>query len=471
MSEAVAGVSPVATAPLASRWRAAIARRFATYGGAPGARLVGVDIARGIAVLGMFVAHTASVDGFDWARPDTWLDIANGRSSILFATLAGVSIALISGRQVPLDGTALLQARMRILIRAVLIFALGGLLEFLGTPVAVILPMYALLFVLSLPFLRWKPWALFVLAGSLAITMPFAQLVLSSLIAERAGAGVIVDLFVTGVYPGMIWIVFVIVGLAIGRLDLGAVRVRVWLLLVGLVLAVVGYGIGAAADAAQPPTEFGSSGSWSSGSPSGSPGSSESSGSSSGSEIDIEEGVPADELDFDGLVCDRYDSTISCYPEGFFGEEGGESPGLDEPTFMEQVRSALTGLFTARAHSGTTVEVLASGGFALLVIALALLASTPRVLRWILFPVAAVGSMALTAYSGHIVALAILAYTDPGSDVLLVFTLTALIACSAWVLLIGRGPLERLLTRVSHRAAHIVTPRAVEESNHPIPRA
>ena len=83
----------------------------------------------------------------------------------------------------------------------------------------------------------------------------------------------------------------------------------------------------------------------------------------------------------------------------------------------------------------------------------------------------AFGSMALTAYSGHIVALAILAYTDPGNDVLLEFTLTALLVCSAWVLLLGRGPLERLLTWVSHRAARIATPRADEEINHPIPRA
>ncbi|BDZ43068.1 hypothetical protein GCM10025865_23670 [Paraoerskovia sediminicola] len=65
--------------------------------GGPG-RLVGLDVARGLAVLGMFAAHVGVVEG---ARGAGWLTIADGRSSILFAVVAGISIALVTGGAAP----------------------------------------------------------------------------------------------------------------------------------------------------------------------------------------------------------------------------------------------------------------------------------------------------------------------------------------------------------------------------------
>ena len=98
-------------------------------------RIVGIDVARGLAVLGMFGAHIGVTTPWDWTDPSTWLDVVNGRSSILFATLAGVSIAILSGRDHPVDGADLRAARIRILVRAAAIFLLGALLELLGTNV------------------------------------------------------------------------------------------------------------------------------------------------------------------------------------------------------------------------------------------------------------------------------------------------------------------------------------------------
>ncbi|HEY8589621.1 MAG TPA: hypothetical protein VIL55_08725, partial [Naasia sp.] len=51
-------------------------------------RIGGVDVARGVALLGMFVAHLLPGEG------ET---LADGRSSVLFATLAGVSLGLMTG--------------------------------------------------------------------------------------------------------------------------------------------------------------------------------------------------------------------------------------------------------------------------------------------------------------------------------------------------------------------------------------
>ena len=444
---------------------AQIARRLRGYGSPTSTRIIGVDVARGLAVLGMYGAHVGFTTSFNWANPATWTDVVNGRSSILFALLAGVSIAIISGRTEPLDGVDLLRARIRIFTRAVLIFAIGGLLEYLGTGVAVILPTYAALFVLSIPFLRWKPRALFVLAASIAVAMPFLVSFRPEIIWNEAGAlggGVIFELLVTGVYPGLIWMAFVLAGLAIGRLDLRALRVQVWLVLVGLVLAIVGYGIGAIGDAVLGVNGDSSSSSSSSSSLSGS-GSSE---SSTGEDIVT---VPGEEVDLSGLDCEIiFTDEYFCYdPNGPYAEEGppveDEKAGNDWALYFDY-----SYLWTARAHSGTPLEVIGSTGFAMVVLGLSLLATRPRAIRWILYPVASVGAMALTAYSVHIFAIAILGggvYDVTDNWQWLAFCVVALVLCSAWTILIGRGPLEQTLTRISHGAASITRPESPKDTH------
>ena len=113
-----------------------------------GDRVPGVDLARGLAILGMFAAHVG-VTSDDFSTGEGWLSLVHGRSSILFAVIAGVSLALVSGRRTPLTGVPALQARTRILVRAVLLLALAGLLDVLGTPVALILGFYAAYFAVS----------------------------------------------------------------------------------------------------------------------------------------------------------------------------------------------------------------------------------------------------------------------------------------------------------------------------------
>ena len=59
-------------------------------------RFTGLDAARGLAVLGMVVAHTAVLGLWD-ESPTAYLGFVHGRSSILFAMIAGISLALMSG--------------------------------------------------------------------------------------------------------------------------------------------------------------------------------------------------------------------------------------------------------------------------------------------------------------------------------------------------------------------------------------
>nr|WP_239522149.1 heparan-alpha-glucosaminide N-acetyltransferase domain-containing protein [Geodermatophilus sabuli] len=346
-------------------------------------RIAGLDVARGLAVLGMFGAHlgpTADLGG----DPSTWGAVVEGRSSILFATLAGVSIALLSGGARPVEGAALGRARTRVLVRAAWVFAIGGVLEVLSTFVAIILGVYAVLFVLALPFLRWPPGRLLLLAAGIAVAGPFAVVEVGQYATARDEASSpFVLLSTTGSYPALVWWAFVLVGLAVGRLDLGAARVRLALVAGGTAAAVLGY-----------------LGGW------------------------VTAGLAGRGRRLEGLRI------------GFRREDAWD------PAWFAG----------AQPHSGTPFELIGSCGVAVAVIGVCLVLADrlPRVT----YPVAAVGALALSVYTAQIVAIWLLDLPfAPGWDVWARFTVTALVVATAWRLRMGRGPLERLLTWSSHRAA------------------
>jgi uncharacterized protein len=351
-------------------------------------RITGLDIARGLAILGMFAAHVLLHDEFDWATPASWVGVVDGRSAATFAVLAGVSIAIISGGMSPATGRALSSARVRIVVRAGLIFVLGAVLTSLDTNIYIILEYYAVMFVMVLPLLRWSTRLLFTVAGVLAVAAPVAQIVLTR-VAGEAGVALYAPVFylVTGHYPAIVWIVFVLVGVGIGRLPLRETGTAVRMLVVGVGLAVIGYTLGAIAAALAP--------------------------------AESQEMGPGDLVAGDGLF-------------------------------------DLTPLLTALPHSGSPFELVGAVGFAVALIALCLLAARP--LRVVLIPIAATGSMALSAYTAQIVALAIIGdgywqFGNNNAGLYLALALGTLIACTVWARVIGRGPLERLLSWLSTRAA------------------
>jgi uncharacterized membrane protein len=348
-----------------------------------GRRIGGLDVARGLAVLGMFGAHLGDTGDLGW-DPATWRALADGRSSILFATLAGVSIALLSGGRARLAGRELARARTRVLVRAAWVFAIGGVLELLDTFVAIILGVYAVLFVLALPFLRWSPARLLLAAGVVAVVAPPLTLAVGQYATARGEeANAFTFLLFTGYYPAAVWLAFVLVGLAVGRLDLGAARVRAGLVAGGAAAAALGY---------------------------------------LGGRLSARELAPGQRL------------------EGI--EAGFGSSGEWDPAWFAG----------AEPHSSTTFEVVGSGGFAVAVLGLCLVVAD--LLPRLTYPLASVGALALSVYTAQIVAIAVLD-VDPSDDWgrWLRFTGTALLLAAVWRWRLGRGPLERLLTWSSRRAA------------------
>jgi uncharacterized membrane protein YeiB len=342
------------------------------------ARVAGIDLARGLAVVGMLAAHLLVTDDLVWSDPATWTGIVDGRSSILFATLAGVSIGLVTGGRTPVRGQALG------------IWVLGVLLIATGVPVYVILPAYAILFLLVLPLLTLRPAVLFAVAGGIGLIMPWVYAALMQAPLWAIPGVEEVSLLVGWQYPFPVWAAFVVAGLGVGRLDLRALGTQAGLLLFGAGFAAVGYGLAAGIS-----TGFGSV----------------------------------------------------------------QAPVSD---------SLFEAVWTAEPHSSGVLEVFGSGGFAIAVLGACLLLCRPwwpgatiGPIGWVGLPLRATGAMPLTAYTAQIVVWAIVAAVvlgDPSDlsgfralDPFVPFAVWTIAACTAWALLIGRGPLEDLIDRLSRR--------------------
>lgn len=194
----------------------------------------------------MFATHTLPLTDPDGSESWTGL-IAHGRSSALFAVLAGVGIAL-STRGVR-DGREHAAAAAGLLVRALLVGLLGLALVGLDPPVAVILAYYALLFVVAIPLLRLRAGVLAAGAAVLVVAGPVLSQVLRAGLPDGPGpqAGLssladpgqlLVTLTLTGYYPVLSWTAYLLAGMAVGRLDLRDRRVAARLLGGGAVSAV-----------------------------------------------------------------------------------------------------------------------------------------------------------------------------------------------------------------------------------------
>ncbi|MBT2565793.1 DUF1624 domain-containing protein [Arthrobacter sp. ISL-85] len=227
-------------------------------------RLRGIDAARGLALLGMMATHLLPTFESNANLTPTWIGLTfSGRAAALFAVLAGVGLALSTGKNKPFDGTELSAARRGVALRALVIAAVGLTLGGLEVNVAIILVHYAVLFQCILPFLGLgaKPlcaWA----AGWILAAPVLAYLLRPWLLApepplklghnpswEDLGTPfrLLADVFFTGYYPVFQWLSYLLVGLAIGRLVLAKALVPVLLLVGGTVVAVAAKTLGTAA--------------------------------------------------------------------------------------------------------------------------------------------------------------------------------------------------------------------------------
>lgn len=195
----------------------------------------------------MFVAHLGLERDTDLLSATGWFFIAEGRPSALFALLAGVGLAFMT-RKARDSGDAVewQRQRSRILKRSLVLYAFGWVLTFLGTPIAVILSAYAVMFVLMLPFLRARSSTLLAWAAGIVLVAQLPVLAVRLEIGEASMWRVVPGIgeLLTGYYPAISWVAYLLVGLAVGRAGLRSLRTQLVLLGSGVAAALVGYGGG-----------------------------------------------------------------------------------------------------------------------------------------------------------------------------------------------------------------------------------
>ena len=198
-------------------------------------RYIGVDLARFIAIAGMMAAHLlaplASFPGVNDADRELASGVglvSNGAPAALFAVLGGVSIVFATRKQLSNGLTG--KAMLSVVVRGVVLIVLGVLLGFVDNNIIVILAYYGVAMILVAPLITLKNWMLASLATVLALGFGWLNITLRrSLDVQMEGPhinvgfitsdplGTLRAIFVTGEYPAITWVTYLIVGMLIGR--------------------------------------------------------------------------------------------------------------------------------------------------------------------------------------------------------------------------------------------------------------
>lgn len=378
-------------------------------------RLVGVDLARLVAVAGMMAAHTlAFTDPPVGAGVTALID---GPPSTLFAVLGGVSVALAARSRLAAGERA--AAVRATLARGLLVVVLGLLIVPIASAVFVVLAPFGVAIMAASVFLLLPTWlvaacalGLAAVVGSLVATARDRLGVLdethsiATLVADPLGT--LQDIVLTGVYPAVTWLAYLLIGMLVAR-ALTAARARGRER--GALVALAGVG-----------------------------------------SVLVALGVGASELGLRLLGDASYPGEPELAREVLLGNGYGSVPSV-EPLWQ----------LLAAPHTGTPADIARTVGIALLVIALLSLVAAvlPRPALRAIEPLRAAGGAPLTIYVVHITLLSAMQPLAAGSaswlaDGWVAWALQVAIALGIGALLAGtaaRGPLEALIGRFADAAA------------------
>ncbi|MCW2131475.1 heparan-alpha-glucosaminide N-acetyltransferase domain-containing protein [Arthrobacter sp. VKM Ac-2550] len=385
-------------------------------------RLTGIDAARGLALIGLMVVHILPGENENTGNPTLLFQPFFGHSAALFAFLAGAGLALSSGGPRPHRGRRMAGNRLGLAVRAVLIGVIALVIaEFMPTddpPAYGILLFYSVFFLLAIPFLHLRPRALFLIAAVFAIVSPILLQRLTPVLPDWSStnptlghlfsepAAVASQLLLTGTYPALPYMCYILVGLGVGRLDLRRNSRLAYVAGTGAALAILA--------------------------------------SATSSILLYLAGGYEQLLATSGMTVEGLDEAILWGPETVPDTSGWW-------------------LAIVTPHTNMPLSIANSLGLGLLVTGLFLLVAR-KAGRW-LAPLAAMGTMTLTLYSAHLLALSPeVHYQEP--YVWFLVHLTVAIAFSMiWKQWLGQGPLERPVAAAARNFRRIVEYAPAEDSD------
>jgi uncharacterized membrane protein len=254
--------APILAAGHTGGVRQAIPDTEATAAPAPvQSRLRGIDMARGIAIIGMVMVHIGPQDLQDSGLIGAAYRSSHGRAAILFIVLAGVGVSLLTGSgrgRAPASrwagmGVDLPRRRgaaTRLWWRALILLPFGLGLQELPTNVAVILQYYAVFFVIASGLMYLGDRVLIAIAACSATLGPIALVwlhqasptwFLPGVPAWNDAGRIVRDILVSGYYPAIVWTAPLAIGIWLGRRDLRDTAIAGRLVAGGAAAAAVGF--------------------------------------------------------------------------------------------------------------------------------------------------------------------------------------------------------------------------------------
>jgi uncharacterized membrane protein YeiB len=193
-------------------------------------RIIGIDVARALAVIGMIVVNFKVVfgeNGQPWVK--YFASIFDGKAAATFVVLAGIGLALMTNSAIiNKDKAKIKVARIRIAKRALFLFIIG--ISYITIWPADILHFYGIYMVITLLVLTCNEKTILISGISLIIAYP----ILITVFNYETGwdfvtldyqdfwtfKGFIRNLFFNGFHPVMPWTAFMLLGYWFGKQDL-----------------------------------------------------------------------------------------------------------------------------------------------------------------------------------------------------------------------------------------------------------
>lgn len=360
-------------------------------------RLDGIDLARAVAILGMFIMHS----WYDLNPDIGWLGVAEGRATVLFCVLAGVSVVFLTRRRSV--GASLVQ----LIGRGVFLALVGLAISSEAVGPMVILTTYGAFYALLAPFFFRAPLpVLAMLTAVTAVAAPIASFLIRQQIAPPPPFGAIANFamlaeghwlpaiqytLVSGAFPLLTFLPFFLGGMAVAHAILRWRQAWVWLAVLGVGLAALGQLISH----------------WF-----------------------------LAQTDF----VERYSQF---HPEGAAATEF-----LLNEAFGVTPLDTWAWLLIYVPHSGSITEIVAGLGTSLAVIGLSLILCRMAPVLAVTWPLRALGRIPLSAYVAHILFIGLLVRNGRNINEPVFATLNLIVPvvfAMVWLHFFRRGPLEQLM--------------------------
>jgi len=193
-------------------------------------RIIGIDVARAFAIIGMILVNFKMVLG---QQGETWVkhfsSLIEGKAAATFVVLAGVGIAFMTNSAVNQNNlNKIKNAKKGIFKRALILFIIG--LSYIIIWPADILHFYGIYMLITLLLIQSKPKKILYTALAIILIYPILLLFFDYELGWNfeslnyldfwALEGFLRNLFLNGFHPVIPWTAFMLVGLWFGKQDL-----------------------------------------------------------------------------------------------------------------------------------------------------------------------------------------------------------------------------------------------------------